>query len=649
MCFNKRFIYHILYCLGSLLLLYACANIASPTGGLYDVDPPKVVKASPDFNALNNKKKKIEIIFDENIKIQKPMEKVIIAPPQQKFPIIKAQGKKAVVELEDELLPNTTYTIDFTDAIVDNNEGNVLENFSLSFSTGDHIDTLAVSGTVLRAENLEPAQGIYVGVHSNLNDTAFTKLPFERISRTDSRGKFTIKGVSEGEYKIYALNDLNRSYSYDDPQEELAFLDSIFTPSFEPAIRNDTVFIDSLTIDTIYEVKYTRFTPDDILLRSFETGFERQYLQKHERNLPHKLDLLFAAPTKPAEFTLLEPATTSDKWYVKESNATNDTLSIWITDSLVYKADTVKLIVDYLRTDTLNNHILNTDTLSFTQRGRKPKESKPDKKEEDEEVTIQHLNIRDNVQSSHEIYNSLFLEFEQPLVNFDSTKIQLQHEVDSIFNPVEYTLLTDSLNERKYRIKHKWLPGEKYKLLIDSAAFVSHYGLHNNTLEKTFTVKKLEQYGNLLFIISGLPQDKVAYVELLDAQDKPFRKVRVINNEALFMDLNPGKLYARLFIDENEDGIWTTGDYDLKRQPEIVYYNPKWYEIREFTNHEESWDLSERPFDKQKPLDITKNKPEEKKIRNRNEEDRRNQRNRQSQGSPMNLGGAMGGMQQIRR
>ena len=140
MCFNKRFIYYILYTLGSLLLLYACANIASPTGGLYDVDPPKVVKASPDFNALNNKKKKIEIIFDENIKIEKPMEKVIIAPPQQKFPIIKAQGRKAIVELEDELLPNTTYTIDFTDAIVDNNEGNVLENFSLSFSTGDHIE-----------------------------------------------------------------------------------------------------------------------------------------------------------------------------------------------------------------------------------------------------------------------------------------------------------------------------------------------------------------------------------------------------------------------------------------------------------------------------------------------------------------------------
>lgn len=646
MCLSKKYIYRILTSLSSILLFYACANIATPTGGLYDVDPPKVVKATPDFNSLNNSNTKIEILFDENIKIEKPMDKVIIAPPQQKFPIIKAQGKKAIVELEDELLPNTTYTIDFTDAIVDNNEGNTLENFSYSFSTGDHIDTLAISGTVLKAENLEPAQGIYVGVHSNLNDTAFTNLPFERISRTDSRGKFTIKGIAEGEYKIYALNDLNRSYSYDNPQEEIAFLDSIFIPSSEPAVRNDTVFLDSLTIDTIHEVKYTRFIPDNILLRSFESGFQRQYLQKHERNLDHKLELFFAAPTQAAQFTLLEPLPSSDKWFVKESSATNDSVSIWITDSLVYNADTVKLKVDYLRTDSLNNHVLNKDTLSFTMRGRKVEEAKPEKEGEEEEI-IQHLKIRDNIQSSHEIYNSLFLEFEEPLANFDSTKIQLQHEVDSLFKPIEYTLLTDSLNARRYRIKHKWLPGEKYKLLIDSAVFVSEYGLHNNTLEKVFTVKKLEQYGNLMFIISGLPKGKVAYVELLNAQDKPFRKVRVKDSEALFMDLNPGKLYARLFIDENEDGEWTSGDYDFKRLPETVYYNPKLYEIRAFTNHEESWDLNERPFDKQKPLEITKNKPEEKKKRNRNEEERERRGSQRSSNPSMNIGG--GAMTPTRR
>jgi len=637
----KNLIYKTLYFIGSVLLLYACANIAAPTGGLYDVDPPKVVKASPDFNETNSKQSKIEILFDENVKIENPMEKVIIAPPQQSFPVIKAQGRKVIIELEDELEDNTTYTIDFTDAIVDNNEGNPLENFSLSFSTGDKIDSLAISGIVLRAENLEPVQGIYVGIHSNLNDTAFTKTPFKRISRTDSRGIFTIKGVAEGKYRVYALGDLNRNYKYDNPQEEIAFLDSIVVPSSIQAMRNDTVFKDSLTIDTIYQIQYTRFLPDNILLRSFESGFERQYLQKHERTLPYKLDLFFAAPTKESTFSLLEPTATSDNWYVKESNVTNDSVSIWITDSLIFQMDTVKLIVDYLRTDTLNNHVLNTDTLNFTFRGTRKKESdKEKKKDEKSEEPIRHLNIRHTIQSTHEIFNPIYLEFEQPLTDFDSTKIKLQHEVDSLIIPIEYALSTDSLNSRKYRLQYKWEPGEKYKLLIDSAAFESVYGLHNDKLEQTFNIKKLEQYGNLLFVITGLPQGKTAYVELLDAQDKPFRKKRVRDNEALFMDLNPGKLYARLFIDENEDGEWTSGDYELKRQPEIVFYNPKAYEIRAFTNHEEPWDLNEQPFNKQKPLEITKNKPEEKKRRNRNEEER--QRGSQSQRSstpPMNAGG----------
>ena len=637
---NRSFISRILYSIGGLLFFCACANIAAPTGGLYDVDPPKVVKASPSFNATNNDKSKIEILFDENVKIEKPMDKVIIAPPQQKFPVIKAEGRKVIVELEDELKPNTTYTIDFTDAIVDNNEGNVLENFALSFSTGEELDSMAISGIVLTAENLEPAQGIYVGIHSNLNDTAFTNTPFERISRTNSRGIFTIKGVAEGEYKIYALGDLNRDYKYDNPQEEIAFLDSIIVPTSVQALRNDTIFNDSVTIDTIHEVQYTRFLPDNLQLRSFESGFKRQYLQKHERIVPHKLDIYFAAPTEEPQITLLSPITSSSKWFVKESSITNDTVSIWITDSLIYQSDTVKLKVDYLRTDTLNNHILSTDTLNFTFRDSKRKVAEKEKKEDEEEPII-FLNIRHNIQSTHEIYNSLFLEFEQPIANFDSTEIKLEHEIDSIFVPIDYTLIRDSLNARAYKLKYKWEPGEKYKLHIDSAAFISEYGLHNNTVEQAFTVKELEQYGNLLFVLSGLPDGKTAYVELLDAQDKPFRKKRVKDNEALFLDLNPGKIYARLFIDENEDGEWTTGNYEKKRQPEMVYYNPKMHEIRAFTNHEESWDLKETPLYKQKPLEITKNKPEEKKKKqNRNEEDRQN-RNTRGSSQSLNVGGGL--------
>jgi len=264
------------------------------------VNPPVVKRATPGFNSLNVTPERIEIEFDENIKIKSPAEKVIITPPQQNLPVIRSVGRKVVVELNDTLLANTTYTVDFTDAIVDNNEENPFENFVFSFSTGDRLDTLSISGKVVTADNLEPVTGTYVGIHSNFDDTVFTKLPFERISRTDSRGNFTVRGMAPGSYKVYALADINRDYTYDNPQEAVAFLDSIVIPSTMPAVRQDTVFADSVTVDTIRTVSYTRFLPDDLLLRSFLSDFQRQYLQKHERPEQHRLSLVFCRPHRKA-------------------------------------------------------------------------------------------------------------------------------------------------------------------------------------------------------------------------------------------------------------------------------------------------------------------------------------------------------------
>ncbi len=639
---------------GELILLGSCANIASPTGGLYDVAPPKLVKSNPANNSLNVTRKIIEIEFDENIKIEKPTEKVIITPPQIELPVIKSMGRNAVVELNDDYIENTTYTIDFTDAIVDNNEGNPLENFSLSFSTGDVLDTLAVSGTVLSANNLEPAQGIYVGMHSNLEDTAFTNVPFEKISRTDSRGRFTVKGLAAGEYKIYALKDDNRNYIYDNPQEIIAFLDSIIVPSSMPAVREDTIFKDSVTIDTIKTINYTRFMPDDIVLRTFDIGFKRKYREKQERPLREKLLIYFAAPTQLPTMELVSPEVENDDWYYMERSLTNDTLSLWITDSLVSKQDTILMKIDYLITDTLNMDVMQTDTIRFL--FKEPKQTRKEKKkeEEEEEEAINFLGVKSTIQSTHEVYAPINIEFEQPVIDFDSSKVVLEHVVDSTSTPLSFVFYSDSINPRKYSIKYKWEPGEKYKFSIDSASVNSIYGLWNNKLDQSFTVKSLDQYGNLLLTIHGLPDSVTAYVELLDTSDKPFRKLRVKNNEALFFDLPAGKLFARLFIDSNNDGEWSTGGYEKKIQPEMVYYFPKPYEIRAYTDHEEDWDLLATPYIKQKPIEITKNKPEERKQRNKNE-DRNNpqqrgqqpgqQRGQQDVNSPSRMGGGAGGFQ----
>lgn len=272
--------------------------------------------------------------------------------------------------------------------------------------------------------------------------------------------------------------------------------------------------------------------------------------------------------------------------------------------------------INYVRTDSANRNFLYTDTIRFTYRTPREKRSTSSKEKEKEEQIIRFLGLQHNIQSNHEIYQPIRLEFEQPIINFDSAYIKLFIEKDSVFEPVNYRIIKDTLNIRKYELRPRWEPGRKYRFMVDSAAFRSYYGLWNNKIDQNFTVKSLEQYGNLLIVMYGLPENKDVYVELLDKSDKPIRKTLVKNNEAKFQDLHPGTYYARLFIDDNRDGVWTTGNYEEKRQPEEVYYYPRYYEIRAYTDHEESWNVHEVPIIQQKPLEITKNKPEEKKRRN---------------------------------
>jgi len=446
--------------------------------------------------------------------------------------------------------------------------------------------------------------------------------------------------MAPGSYKVYALADINRDYKYDNPQEAVAFLDSIVIPSTLPAVRQDTVFADSVTVDTIRTVSYTRFLPDDLLLRSFLSDFQRQYLQKHERPEQHTLTFFFAAPTSRPTFSLLNPAIPDDSWYVTERSAGNDTLKLWITDSLIYRQDSLTMKLNYIRTDSLNNNYMATDTLHFTIR-RSARERRTENKEDEEDKPVRFLGLNTNIQSSFELYNPIRMEFEQPVVRFDSSFVKLAMEVDSLFQPVPFRMAADSLNPRKFTLRPLWEPGGTYKITVDSAAVFSHYGLWNDKLEQSFNVKPLDQYGNLEITISGLPEQKTAFVELLDKSDKPFRKSFVKAGVARFQDLSPGEIYARIVIDENKDGVWTTGNYEEKRQPEEVFYYPGKFTVRAFSDHLEEWNIHSADVIQQKPLEITKNKPEEKKRRDPNLERDRQQQNQQS--SPFRGAAGAGG------
>ena len=617
-----------------VIIGYSCASMGTPDGGPYDEMPPKFVGSSPKLHAVNAKNQKLELEFDEFIKLEKAAEKVVVSPPQLDQPEIKVLGKKVVIELIDTLKDSTTYTIDFSDAIVDNNEGNPMGHFTYSFSTGTSIDTMEVSGTVLNAADLEPIKGILVGLHKNLNDSAFTKLPFDRVSRTDSRGHFSIRGVAPGEYRIYALMDGNQNYLFDSKTEAIAFSDSIIIPSVMPATRQDTIWKDTLTIDTIKTVGYTRFMPDNLILRVFKEENTRQYFSRAQRDKENHFVLKFSAKadTLPTLTGLNFDATDA---FIVESNAGNDSICYWIKDSLVYQMDTLEIQMDYLYTDSLNQLVPKTDTIYLAnkltraqkeklakkeaeekEKERKKKEKKGEKMEP-EATPFLKMNV--DAPAKFDINKNILLAFEEPVVRMDTSAIRVNVKEDTLWVKTPFLLVADSIVPRQYEILAGWQPGKEYQLQIDSAAIVGLYGLHTDRVEQTLQVKQQDEYGTLLLNLPGVDQNCI--VELLDNSGKVLRQEPVTSEEtADFYYLAPNtKYYIRMFNDRNGNKVWDAGVFEKGIQPEEVYYFPKVWEMKANFEFEETWDVHAVPIDKQKLDEIKKQKPEEtRKVQNKN-------------------------------
>lgn len=590
----------------SCMFFYSCANVASPNGGPYDETPPRVVSSTPPPNQTNFKEQKIEIVFDELIQVDQPMDNVIITPPQLAMPVIRALGKRVSIELRDTLKENTTYTIDFTNSLSDNNEKNVLENFTFAFSTGEMIDSLEISGVLLNAENLEPMPGIVIGIHDNLEDSAFVKIPFLRTTKTTDKGRFTIRNVAEGSFRIFALNDINRDFRFDQPGEDIAFNDSLVVPTFEFTSRQDTVWKDSLTVDTVMTVPFTRFFPDDVALLLFKEAFTRQYLQKTERPQEHLGVLTFNAPLDtipipvPLDFTPVDSS-----WFYVQTLNEGAIVNYWITDPSLLMKDTLSFELTYPKSDSLNILQAQTDTLQFVMRRR----ANERRKGKDEEEKIVNVGMNVYLPTTMDVYDTIHVEFNEPMFDLSKEMFRLDQMVDSLWSPAEFDFFPDTTNSLAYFIYRKWNYEEEFRLEVDSATIKSVYAKWNDPFSGTFKIKKAEEYGNLYINISGI--ESPAFVELLNSSDAPVRKAPVQDGGVLFMNLKPEKYYVRLIVDENENGVWDTGNYAEKRHPEEVYYCPRFFEVMQNWDVEESWDVLSTPLDRQKPLDITKNKPKE--------------------------------------
>lgn len=613
---NSKSLYYIFIIIIAAAVMYSCANIGNPSGGPIDKTPPIFMRSNPTPNAVNVKDRKIEIFFDEIVTLKDPSTKIIVSPAQTEMPRMSALGRKVTVELVDSLLPNTTYTIDFSNSIQDNNEGNAIDNFAFAFSTGSVIDSMRVSGYVIDSRTLEPMQSVVVGLQSNLADSAFHKEKLQRVALTNDRGQFTIRNVSPGSYHIFALKDLDRDYKFGNPTEDIAFLDSIIVPSIGTREAADTVYNDLNEIDTIMRATRPAYFPNDILLSMFNEDRKSQYLANNLRVDSTRISLTFAAAsdTLPS-LNIVGRNDVPDLWYTLERSQTNDTLTYWIRPPHLVSADTLMVATTYLRTDTASNLSWGTDTLKFTFQRQKAKKKKKNE-ETDSLEQIRFMELHPLANGTQEVYAPLLLQTGTPIERYSREAFHLQRKLqnDTIFYPAEIksiALRDSTLNRRDLVLKVDWEPGAAYTLAVDSLAMTDIYGLQTKPLKVDFNVRKMEEYGNIVFNITAVRDS--AIVELLDGTEKIVLRAPVKNHRAELLNLLPGKYYARLFIDRNGNGKYDTGNYDMHLQPEETVYYPGAINLKKNWDVEQTWDIYATPIDKQKPEAIKKNKPERKK------------------------------------
>ncbi|MEI3153766.1 MAG: Ig-like domain-containing protein [Odoribacter sp.] len=382
------------------LLVYACANRGYPEGGPKDTTPPVVVGEVPVSYTKNFDKKRVDIFFSEFVQLKEVSEKFVFSPPLKKNPKVSLRGKYVQVSIPDTLRPNTTYSMDFADAIVDNNEGNPLGYYRYVFSTGDIIDTLEVSGNVVNAESYEPMMNILVGLYEDQADSVpLLQLP-DYIARTDSAGFFRLTNLRQAHYRVMAIDDKNKDKKYAPEVEMFGYLDSTVFPIVMPMVRTDTFRMieqisgrDTITRDSIVTTEYLGYGPGNLYIRMFQEKLTQLYLVDSDRKDREKLDFIFSIPAE-NEFQArlwdtLATEPLPEDWYFKEQTVGKDTITLWIKDSTVYKRDTLNVILSYLRSDSTGQHTLYADTVHYSFKEKKDNESKGKKKKEDDHPKIE--------------------------------------------------------------------------------------------------------------------------------------------------------------------------------------------------------------------------------------------------------------------
>ncbi len=557
------------------LVLAGCANRGvGPQGGPKDSIPPIPRFYEPELGALNYHGNKIEVTFDEYIQLDNIGTNLMMSPPQQNPPEVKARGKKLIVLFKDSLYDHTTYTLDFGSAVCDYREKVPLKGYSFYFSTGEEIDTLETTGYVYDAMNLNPVKGVTVGIYRNLADSAFVRDPFLRIAKTDSAGGFRIKNIHPGTYRIYGVDDLSRDYRLT-IGEALAFADETVT------IQDSDTIVSSTNLFLFKETQ------------------QKLYMQRALRDERHKITLLFSAP--PDSAPVLRPLCDTLNYHISYS-AKMDTATIWLTDSMSIEQDSLFFEARYRQTDSLYNLVWVTDTLRTIWRA--PKLSEKAKETQARINRNRRIEIKCNARKGFEIFDTLRLVCNTPLVSINTDAMHLYEITDTVRTPIPFSIAPHDTLPMKIAILADMKPEGHYELLLDSGALYDMYGITHIKANYGLLVKALSDYSTLR--VKLVPFEPQARIQVLNSKDEVLRELPATEEGAFFEYLKPDGYYLRLYIDANNDGKWTTGSWENHRQPEAVWYFPQKIQTKSNWDFEEEWNYQSVEQTKSKPKELIK-------------------------------------------
>ncbi len=455
------------------------------------------------------------------------------------------------------------------------------ENFTFTFSTGESTDSMMISGNVYDASTLTPVSATYVVLHANTTDTAFRKVAPIRIAKTDSYGRFAIKNVPDNKhYRVYALDDQNRNFKFDQPGEQIAWMkDSVF-PSMEMRQVPDSMQVDSIAPDSTVITRFVPtirdtlvYTPDSLVLLAYTEDVYDQYITTDERPERNRLRLIFnnKMDAKPRIFFPGQDSTVTHS--VNEYSLTNDTVTIWLTDTLIYKKDSVVVGAEFPVLDTLGQMVPKLDTLTLWHFEKKAAEKKPVKrKKNDKPEKVETPSLKLSVGGQLNLYSALSIKSTTPYKTFDWSGVRLYQKVDTLFEERQYTTINDTVDLKRRAVKYNWQPGEEYKLEIDSAAVSDIYDLACRKCAFNFKIITLDKYGTLYIEVDSVPAHGL--LQLVDSKDNVVRQRALPENgKVAFRYLKPSEYMLRIVIDENGNEQWDYGKFDEQRLPEpIIYY-----------------------------------------------------------------------------